>query len=49
MALLLTAYGLGILGSTSLQSIASHSTMAIGSIAAGLAVHALALYIVPYG
>jgi hypothetical protein len=46
---LLTAYGLGILGSTSLQAILTHSSVTIVSIVVALAFHGVALYLAPYG
>jgi hypothetical protein len=46
---LLTAYGLGILGSTSLQAILTHSSVAVVSVVVALAFHGVALYLAPYG
>jgi hypothetical protein len=46
---LLTAYGLGILGSTSLQAILTRGSVAVVSVVVALAFHGVALYLAPYG
>jgi len=49
VVLLLTAYGLGVLGTTTLQSMVNNKAVAISLMVSGLVFHGVALYLVPYG